>query len=126
LWPRAPPPSTLVRPQALKTLGKLGSDVAEIGTRVGYRGTLQTLAAAESAEDVARVSKLSARFGKATRAVLVMGGMALTFASTVTSATLWLIGMALWLAALLFALTRLSFRMGRWLWPAQRLRIQAA
>ena len=46
----------LVKPQALGRISDLGSDVATIGNKVGYRGTLQTLAVAESAEDVGRVA----------------------------------------------------------------------
>jgi hypothetical protein len=41
----------------------------------------------------------------------------LTFASVTASAAFWSISLLLWVAALLLGLTRLSWRIGRWLAP---------
>ena len=110
----------LVKPQALGRISDLGSDVATIGSKVGYRGTLQTLAVAESAEDVSRVAKLSTRFGKATRGVLVLAGTALTFASVAGTATMWLVTLLFWAGAALMAVAKLAMWLGRKLWPTAR------
>ena len=95
----------------------LGTDIYTIGSKAGYRATLTTLATATSVKEVGVMAKLSTRFGKATRAVLVLAGGALTFASVTASAAFWSISMLLWIAAALMMLTRLSWRIGRWMGP---------
>ncbi|MFN4142927.1 hypothetical protein [Aestuariivirga sp.] len=114
----------LIRPAAVGRLSALGADVATIGGKAGYRATLHTLKTAETAEDVARTAKLSSRFGKATRGVLVMAGTAVTFMSVAGSAAFWTLSMLGWAALALLALTRLSWRIGRLLWrPRNRINL---
>lgn len=99
------------------SLESLGTDIATIGSKAGYRATLTTLSKADSVKDVSVMAKLSTRFGKATRGALVLAGGALTFASVTASAAFWSISLLMWVAALLLGLTRLSWRIGRWLAP---------
>ncbi|MCA3572401.1 MAG: hypothetical protein IOC86_00680 [Aestuariivirga sp.] len=99
------------------SLEGLGTDIATIGSKAGYRATLTTLAKAESVADVSMMAKLSQRFGKATRGALLLAGGALTFASVTASAAMWSISLMLWLAAALMGLTRLCWTLGRWLAP---------
>jgi hypothetical protein len=68
-------------------------------------------------QEVSVMAKLSTRFGKATRGALVLAGGALTFASVTASAALWSVSLLLWLGAVLLGVTRLSWRIGRWLAP---------
>jgi hypothetical protein len=102
------------------SLEGLGTDIATIGSKAGYRATLTTLAKAESVADVSMMAKLSQRFGKATRGALLLAGGALTFASVTASAAMWSISLMLWLAAALMGLTRLCWTLGRWLAPRPR------
>jgi hypothetical protein len=99
------------------SLESLGTDIATIGSKAGYRATLTTLSKADSVKEVSTMAKLSTRFGKATRGALVLAGGALTFASVTASAAFWSISLLLWVAAILLGLTRLSWRIGRWLAP---------
>jgi hypothetical protein len=100
-----------------RSMGSLGTDVYTIGSKAGYRATLTTLATATSVKEVGVMAKLSTRFGKATRAVLVLAGGALTFASVTASAAFWSVSMLLWAAAALMMLTRFCWRIGRWMAP---------
>jgi hypothetical protein len=99
------------------SLETLGTDIATIGSKAGYRATLTTLSRADSVKEVSVMAKLSTRFGKATRGALVLAGGALTFASFTASAAFWSISLFLWVAAILLGITRLSWRIGRWLAP---------
>lgn len=100
-----------------RALDGLGSDVFTIGSKAGYRTTLLTLEKAQSVKDVSVMARLATRFGKATRGALVLAGGALTFASVMATAAFWSVSLLLWIAAGLMALTRLSWRFGRWLAP---------
>ena len=71
------------------SLGMLGTDIATIGSKAGYRATLTTLSEANSVKEVSLMAKLSSRFGKATRGALLLAGGALTFASVTASAAMW-------------------------------------
>lgn len=97
------------------SLEGVGADIATIGSKAGYRASLTALATAESAKDLSAMAKLSARFGKATRGVLALAAGALAVASVMTSATLWAVSLLVWLAATGLAVTRLTWRLGRWL-----------
>lgn len=109
------------------SFGALGTDIATIGSKAGYRAALTSLSKAGSVKDVGMMAKLSTRFGKATRGALLLAGGALTFASVMASAAFWSVSLLLWAAAALLGLTRLCWRIGRWLSPkpepARRLRI---
>lgn len=102
---------TIIRPQALKTMAALGGDVTTIGTRLGYRGTLQSLALAKSPKEISAIAKLSERFGGKTRGVLAMlGGAALTAAGFTVTAAAWTFTALLWLGfAALFTLRFVLF-----------------
>ena len=78
------------------SLESLGTDIATIGSKAGYRATLTTLSKADSVKEVSVMAKLSTRFGKATRGALVLAGGALTFASVTASAAFWSISLLLW------------------------------
>lgn len=97
------------------SLEGIGTDIATIGSKAGYRTTLAALNTAQSAKDLSVMAKLSARFGKATRGVLALAGGALVVASVMTTATVWAFSLLMWLAAAGLAVTRLSWRLGRWL-----------
>jgi hypothetical protein len=99
------------------SLEGLGTDIATIGSKAGYRATLTTLAKAESVTEVGMMAKLSQRFGKATRGALLLAGGAITFASVTASAAFWSVSLLLWLGATLMGLTRLCWTLGRWLAP---------
>jgi len=99
------------------SLESLGTDIYTIGSKAGYRATLTTLGTAASAKEVSMIAKLSTRFGKATRAVLVLAGGVLTFASVTASAAFWSISMLMWVMAALLGVTRLCWRLGRWMAP---------
>lgn len=101
-------------------LETLGTDIATIGSRAGYRATLQTLETAQSTAELSRMARLSKSFGKATRAAMVMGGTAFSIASLTATAAMWTVSWLLWAVAAALAATRLSFRIGRWLWRASR------
>ena len=94
-------------------LGTLGSDVAVIGTKSGYRTVLATLGSARSAREVGVIARLSERFGKATRGVLVLTGGVLTFASVAGTAAFWAASLIIWLIAAAMAVARLSWAIGR-------------
>jgi hypothetical protein len=97
------------------SLEAVGTDIATIGSKAGYRATVTALGTAQSASDLSVMARLSARFGKATRGVLALAGGALVAASVVTSATVWAASLLIWLAAAGLAVTRLAWRAGRWL-----------
>lgn len=97
------------------SLEEIGTDIATIGSKAGYRTTLTALTTAQSAKELGVMAKLSARFGKATRGALVLAGGALTVASVMTSAAIWAGSLVLWLAAASLAVTRICWRLGRWL-----------
>jgi hypothetical protein len=99
-----------------RSLDSLGTDVFTIGSKAGYRTTLLTLEKAQSVKDVGVMAKLSTRFGKATRAALLLGGGVVTFASLMGTAAMWSVSLLLWAVAGGMMLTRLSWRIGRWLW----------
>lgn len=107
----------LLRPGAIATLKGLGTDVATIGSNSGYRTTVAALGSARSAKEVGTIARLSTRFGTATRAVLVMGGTAFTFASMATTAAMWSLSLVLWLAGVMFGAARLGRWIGRRIWP---------
>ncbi len=116
----------VVRPSALHTLKGIGMDAATIGKNAGYRATVQTLGLANSAEEVARVARLSGRFGTATRAVLALGGAAFTFASLVATAAFWSMSLIFWCAAVMLWIGGIGQRIGRWIWPKRQRRLQPA
>jgi len=94
-------------------LGTLGSDVAVIGSKAGYRAALATLGTARSAREVGVMARLSERFGKATRGVLALSGGVLTFASMAGTAAFWAASLAIWLIATAMAVARFSWAIGR-------------
>ena len=102
------------------TFERLGTDIATIGRNSGYRGAMQALGTAKSADEVGMIAKLSTRYGKATRAVLALGGTAVTFASLTATAALWTLSALLWLLAALLGVTRFAFALGRRLWPRRQ------
>lgn len=115
----------VLKAEAVTTLKGLGSDVATIGSNAGYRTTVAALGTAKSAEEMGVIARLSARFGTATRAVMVLGGGVLTFASVMTTAVVWSLWLVLWIAGVMFGAAKLGRRIGRWIWPAPlgRLRV---
>lgn len=116
----------VVQPSALRMLTDLGTDSATIGRNAGYRATVQTLGVANSAEEVTRVAKLSGRFGTATRAVVALGGAAVTFASLAATAAFWSLSLVFWCAAALLWAGGIGQRIGRWIWPKPQRRLQPA
>ena len=105
--------------EAVSTLKGLGTDVATIGGNAGYRTTVAALGSAKSVKEMGVIARLSARFGTATRAVMVLGGGALTFASMMTTAVVWSLWLVLWIAGFAFGAARLGRWIGRWIWPAR-------
>lgn len=116
----------VMKPSALRTLKGLGTDAGTIGRNAGYRATVETLGTAKSAEEVGTIARLSGRFGVATRAVVALGGAAFTFASLTASAAFWSLSLIFWCCAAVLWLARLGHRIGRWIWPKPRPRLQAA
>lgn len=118
----------VLKPGAVAAIKGLGADVATLGSNAGYRTTVATLSAAKSAEEVGVIARLSSRFGKATRAVMVMGGTAFTFASSAAAAAMWLLWLVLWVFGVALGAARLGRRIGRWIWPqpSARLRLRHA
>jgi len=100
--------------------------VATIGSNAGYRTTVAALGSAKSTQEMGVIARLSARFGTATRAVMVLGGGALTFASMMTTAAFWSLWLVLWIAGFAFGAAKLGRRIGRWIWPAPSPRIRLA
>jgi hypothetical protein len=113
----------VLKAEAVTTLKGLGTDVATIGGNAGYRTTVAALGTAKSAEEMGVIARLSTRFGTATRAVMVLGGTALTFASYALTAAIWSLWLVLWIAGLAFAAARLGRRIGRWIWPAPQAQL---
>jgi hypothetical protein len=109
----------VLKAEAMTTLKGLGTDVATIGGNAGYRTTVAALGSATSAKEMGVIARLSARFGTATRAVMVLGGGALTFASMMTTAVVWSLWLVLWIAGFAFGAARLGRRIGRWMWPVR-------
>jgi len=72
------------------------------------------------------IARLSARFGPATRAVMVLGGGVLTFASFAASAVLWSLWLVLWVVGVGLGAARLGRRIGRWMWPTSRAHLAPA
>lgn len=116
----------VLKAEAVSTLKGLGSDVATIGGNAGYRTTVAALGSAKSAEEMGIIARLSTRFGTATRAVMVMGGAALTFASYATTAAMWTLWLVLWVAGIAFGAAKLGRRFGRWIWPRPGPRVRMA
>jgi hypothetical protein len=106
----------VLKAEAVTTLKGLGTDVA----------TVAALGSATSAKEMGVIARLSARFGTATRAVMVLGGGALTFASMMTTAVVWSLWLVLWIAGLAFGAAKLGRRIGRWVWPAPMSRVRPA
>ncbi len=114
---------SIVRPQALKAMAALGSDVGTIGTRLGYRGTLQSLALAKSPREIGAIAKLSERYGSKTRGVLAMlGGAALTVAGFTVTAAAWTLTALLWLGFAALFSVRLITGLARALMPRRHLK----
>lgn len=107
----------VLKPEAVAKLEGLGSDVAKIGGNAGYRTTVEALGAAKSTGEMSGIARLSARFGTATRAVMVMGGGVLAFASYAMTAAMWSLWLVLWIAGVMFGAAKLGRRIGRWIWP---------
>lgn len=107
----------VLKAEAVTTLKGLGTDVATIGGNAGYRTTVAALGTAKSTQEMGVIARLSTRFGTATRAVMVLGGGALTFASMMTTAVVWSLWLLLWIAGFAFGAARLGRRIGRWIWP---------
>lgn len=116
----------VLKAEAMTTLKGLGTDVATIGGNAGYRTTVAALGTAKSAEEMGVIARLSSRFGTATRAVMVMGGTALTFASMAGTAVFWSLSLVLWVVGVMFAAAKLGHRIGRWLWPRPAPRVRMA
>lgn len=116
----------VLKAEAVTTLKGLGTDVATIGGNAGYRTTVAALGTATSAKEMGVIARLSSRFGTATRAVMVMGGAALTFASMAGTAVFWSLSLVLWVVGVMFAAAKLGRRIGRWLWPAPGPRVRMA
>lgn len=116
----------LVKPGAVTALKGLGTDVATIGSNAGYRTTVAALGTAKSARELGVIARLSGRFGKATRAVMVLGGAAFTAASLLGTATAWTLSALLWIIGLGFGAERLGRRIGRRIWPRAGGPLQAA
>lgn len=116
----------VLKAEAVTTLKGLGADVATIGGNAGYRTTVAALGTATSAREMGVIAKLSTRFGTATRAVLVLGGGVLTFASYALTATLWSLWLVLWVVGVMFGAAKLGRRIGRWIWPRPMPRIRPA
>lgn len=116
----------VLKAEAVNTLEGLGSDVATIGGNAGYRTTVAALGAAKSTEEMGVIARLSTRFGTATRAVMVLGGTALTFASYALTAAMWSLWLVLWIAGVMFGAAKLGRRIGRWIWPQPGPRMRLA
>lgn len=107
----------ILKPAAVETITGLGSDVATIGGNAGYRATVAALGTAKSTEEMGVIARLSSRFGAATRAVLVLGGTAFTFASLATTAAMWSLSLVMWLVGVMFGAAKLGRWIGRRIWP---------
>lgn len=107
----------VLKADAVTTLKSLGTDVATIGGNAGYRTTVAALGTAKSTQEMGVIARLSTRFGTATRAVMVLGGTALTFASYGLTAAMWSLWLVLWIVGVLFGAAKLGRRIGRWIWP---------
>lgn len=116
----------VLKAEAVTTLKGLGTDVATIGSNAGYRTTVAALGSAKSAEEMGVIARLSSRFGTATRAVMVMGGTALTFASMAGTAAMWSLWLVLWLAGVMFGAAKMGRQIGRWIWPRPGPRVRMA
>ncbi len=116
----------VLKAEAVTTLKGLGSDVATIGGNAGYRTTVAALGTAKSTEEMGVIARLSTRFGTATRAVMVLGGTALTFASYALTAAMWSLWLVLWIAGVMFGAAGLGRRIGRWMWPRPGPRVRMA
>lgn len=116
----------VLKAEAVTTLKGLGSDVATIGGNAGYRTTVAALGTAKSAEEMGVIARLSTRFGTATRAVMVLGGTALAFASYAFTAAIWSLWLLLWIAGVMFGAAKLGRRIGRWIWPRPGPRVRMA
>lgn len=116
----------VLKAEAVTTLEGLGSDVATIGGNAGYRTTVAALGTAASTQEMGVIARLSSRFGTATRAVMVLGGTALTFASYALTAAMWSLWLVLWIAGVMFGAAKLGQRIGRWMWPRPSPRIHLA
>ena len=116
----------VLKAEAVTTLKGLGTDVATIGGNAGYRTTVAALGAAKSTEEMGVIARLSTRFGTATRAVMVLGGGVLTFASVMTTAVVWSLWLVLWIAGFAFGAAKLGRRIGRWIWPEPGPRLRTA
>jgi len=100
---------SILRPGPAASIRALGDDVSTLGTRAGYRGTLDVLAHADDAADVARKARLSERYGHATRGALTMlAHGAMTLSSVLVAVLGWLSGALVWVLALLLFLLRVS------------------
>lgn len=112
----------LVRPQVLTRMATLGTDVTGIGTRMGYRGTLQSLGLARSADEVGTISRLSATFGSRTRGILAMlGGAALTTAGVLFTASAWAVSALAWVLLAGLFVIRLLWKIAALLLPRRRM-----
>ncbi|PZF76355.1 hypothetical protein DK847_14335 [Aestuariivirga litoralis] len=116
----------VLKAEAVTTLKGLGTDVATIGGNAGYRTTVAALGTAKSAKEMGVIARLSSRFGTATRAVMVLGGTALTFASYALTATMWSLWLVLWVVGVAFGAAKLGRRIGRLIWPAPSVRLRTA
>lgn len=112
-----------MRPEALRTLTRLGEDTLALEARLGQRGAAQALNVAQNAREVGRIRRLAEAVGKPTRSALKLLGPAAFLLGNVLA---WLT-QALWLAltwsfAAALLARRIGLTLGRLFWGPARPR----
>ena len=110
-----------IRPDALRTLTRLGEDTLALDARLGQRGAAQALNLARNAGEMSKIRRLAEAMGRRTRAALkLLGSSALLLGSIIS-----LLLQSVWLAlawaftAAIFA-RRVGLTLGRVIWGRRR------
>ncbi|MCJ2048376.1 hypothetical protein [Methylobacterium sp. J-070] len=115
-----------IRPDALRTLTRLGEDTLAVEARLGQRGAAQALNLARDAAEMGKIRRLTEVMGRRTRAVLKLLGSAALLLGGIVSLLLQAVWWAIaWVfTATLFA-RRIGLITGRLAWGPRRKRAEA-
>lgn len=109
--------SRVLNPAATQKITQLADDAAGIFTQSGYRGFNQTLQVVGSAEDVAKMRRLSAvkktKFRGTLKVLGSVSAVSLTLGSIITALIGWTSSGVAWLVAAGFAIFGFAYRMIR-------------
>lgn len=112
-----------IRPDAIRSLERLGGDTVAIEARIGQRGAAQALNAAHDGTELSRIRRLAQAAGSRTRATLKLLGSAAFLLGDIAAALLQAVWLAVgWAIAAAMLARRVGLIAGRLIWVRARRR----